>query len=327
MTTALVLAGAVAKGAFEAGALSVLAERGIDVGAIVATSAGALNAALLGTGLRRGHASLAADTLLALWREEATWTSVLRPTLRGLFDHTGFSSVSALQDIVQSGMETIARAAAPGSLHEIRVKLVTTALNGEQRSKGGIEATTFEHVVDFGDADFDSEHGRKRVAEAALASSAFPVLFVPVPLAGVGPCIDGGAVNNAPISWAIDLGADHVIVVTGDPLHTPGDHELRGLELLGKEVDIAINERLFRDLRQARRVNEKLDDLDAAFRRLNLDDAQRAQILGTLGWKKLRVTEIRPTRPLPGNAFSALGSAELRSEYIALGREAAERSL
>jgi NTE family protein len=224
-------------------------------------------------------------------------------------------------------METIAQTTAQGPLQHIRVKLVTTALNGERRSKSGIEATTFEHVLDFGDADFDSEQGRKRVAEAALASAAFPGLFVPVQIAGVGPCVDGGAVNNATISWAIDLGADHVIIVTGDPLHTPIDHELGGLELLGKEVDIAINERLFRDLGQARRVNQKLDELDAALQRLSLDGAQRTQIFDVLGWKKLRITEIRPTRPLPGNAFSALGSPELRSQYIELGREAAERAL
>ena len=327
MTTALVLAGAVAKGAFEAGVLAVLAQRNIEVRAIVATSAGALNAALFATGLRHGRASLAAETLTSLWREEATWTNIVRPTLRGLFEHTGLSSIDALEKIVQRGMDGIANAQLPDLKRPVNLKLITTSLNGETRSERGVETTTFEHVMNFQDGDFDTEQGRQPVARAALASSAFPVLFVPVSLAGVGPCIDGGAVNNTPISWALESGADHVIVVTGTPLNAPSEPELKGLELIGKEVDVAINERLFRDLQQARSVNQKLADLRAALAGLPLDDAQRDAVVGALGWAPLAITEIRPERPLRGNAFAALGDAQLREEYIQAGRDAAERAL
>ena len=327
MTTALVLAGAVAKGAFEAGVLSVLAQRNIEVRAIVATSAGALNAALFATGLRHGRSSLAAETLTSLWREEATWTNIVRPTLRGLFQHTGLSSIDALEKIVQRGMDSIANAQLPDAKRPVGLKLITTSLNGETRSERGIDTTTFEHVMDFQDGDFDTERARQGVARAALASSAFPVLFVPVSLAGVGPCIDGGAVNNTPISWALESGADHVIVVTGTPLHAPSEPELKGLELIGKEVDVAINERLFRDLQQARSVNQKLADLRAALAGLPLDDAQRDAVVGALGWAPLEITEIRPAQPLRGNAFAALGDAQLREEYIQAGRDAAERAL
>jgi hypothetical protein len=58
---ALILAGAVAKGAFHAGAISVLAEREVAVTRIVATSDGALNAAVLAAGIATGrvvHAAL-----------------------------------------------------------------------------------------------------------------------------------------------------------------------------------------------------------------------------------------------------------------------------
>ena len=37
--------------------------------------------------------------------------------------------------------------------------------------------------------------------------------------------------------------------------------------------------------------------------------------------------EIRPEAPLQGNAFDALGSRQLRSEYLDLGQRAAQRAL
>lgn len=327
MKTALILAGAVAKGAFEAGVLAVLEERGIEVSAIVATSAGSLNGALYATGIRYDRTRLAADTLLSLWREHAGWSDIVQPTLRGVLERTGISSTEALQKLLFEGMQRVSHEPLKAAPQAVRLQLVTTNLNGATRAEHAIEATTFEHVLDYADADFDTPTGRQRIAHGALASAAFPVLFVPVTLEGVGPCVDGGAVNNTPISWALDSGCDRVIVVTGNPHEIPADPHLAGAELLGKEVDIGINERLFRDLFQARKVNQKLSDLEASFETLGLDPNQRAKILDVLGWKPLELIEIRPAKPLRGNAFSALSSPALRAEYIEIGREAAQNAL
>lgn len=327
MSTALVLAGAVAKGAFEAGVIAELTARKIDVNVIVATSAGSLNAALLATGLCHGNAELAAEKLIGLWKHQATWTSIVRPTLRGLFEHTGLSSSDALREILLGGMEAVAREAAGDAHGSVSLNLVATSLAGETRTEHGIPSTTFEHVATFREDAFETREGRESVAQAALASSAFPLLFTPVNLPGAGASIDGGAVNNTPISWALAAGAERVIVVTGNPLQAPAEPELRGAELIGKEIDITINERLFRDLRQARRVNQKLDALTRVLNELPLDDAGRARVLGTLGWKPLEVVEVRPPEPLRGSAFSALSDAGLRDEYIRIGRDAARRAL
>jgi NTE family protein len=176
--------------------------------------------------------------------------------------------------------------------------------------------------------DFDDVAGRLKIAHAALASGAFPLLFVPVDVAGVGPCVDGGAVNNTPISWALDAGAERVIVVTGNPLEIPAE-PLAGATLLGKEVDIAINERLFRDLVQARRVNQKLQAVDDALASLPEPqrEAARAAVQGALGWSPLLITEIRPDKTLPGDAFSGLSDRDQRVAYLDAGREAARRAL
>ncbi len=64
--TGLVLAGAVAKGAFEIGAAQVLAQRPYGITRIAATSSGALNAAILGAGLAFDELSTAVDVATAL---------------------------------------------------------------------------------------------------------------------------------------------------------------------------------------------------------------------------------------------------------------------
>ncbi|HEX8864308.1 MAG TPA: patatin-like phospholipase family protein, partial [Lentzea sp.] len=51
-----------------------------------------------------------------------------------------------------------------------------------------------------------------RAVDAVLASTAIPGVFPPVQLEG-RYLIDGGAVNNTPVSHAIDLGADEVWVL------------------------------------------------------------------------------------------------------------------
>jgi hypothetical protein len=134
-------------------------------------------------------------------------------------------------------------------------------------------------------------------------------------------------VNNAPISWAIEEGADRVIVVTGAPSAEPAEGKLAFFDLVGKEVDIAINERLFRDLRQARTINDKLSKLAQELERQGASQEQRSAALGSLGWKPLEIVEIRPTEPLAGNAFSGLSQPELRREYLNVGRRAAQRAL
>jgi NTE family protein len=282
MATALILAGAVAKGAFEAGVLSVIAEQRFEIASLVATSAGALNATLYAAGLRYRRAPLGAQVLHDLWLDKATWTNIVRPSLRGLFGGRGLSSAAGLEAVLSDGLSRVV----PSSLSELRdpapvsLTLVATSLNGAIRPNGNSRATSFEHAVSFEGSVFDTRSGRDRVCRAALASAALPILFEPVELPDVGPSIDGGIVNNTPISHAIDAGIDRVIVITGNPLEAENRRAFRFLDLVGQAADIAVNERLFRDLLQARKVNDKLDRLTDALRafRRECGAARRRQL-------------------------------------------------
>ncbi|MEI9952779.1 MAG: patatin-like phospholipase family protein [Pseudomonadota bacterium] len=108
MSTALVLAGAVAKGAFEAGVLSVLAERGERISMLVATSAGSLNAAVYATGVRCGREKRAAEVLQRLWMEQGDWQHIVDFSFLDALAGRGLSSIAALQNIVERGMQNVA---------------------------------------------------------------------------------------------------------------------------------------------------------------------------------------------------------------------------
>ena len=87
------------------------------------------------------------------------------------------------------------------------------------------------HYEDLEDAEIPVEvvttsltDGRERwitrgpAVEAILASSAIPTMFPPVTIDG-DVLVDGGVVNNVPISRALTAGCDRIYVLLCGPLH------------------------------------------------------------------------------------------------------------
>ncbi len=328
MSTALILSGAVAKGAFEAGVLAYLAETPLRITRIVSTSAGSLNGAVYAAGIRHNAALAAARVLKSLWLEHGRWADVLRLSPGGLLHLQGLSSLGPIIDLVKEALERVSSAGGEAPKPSVVLQMITTRLNGALRQRGDVTSTTFEHVLDFSEHDLDDAERRLAIARGAAASAAFPFLFEPLELDALGPCADGGAVNNTPISYALESpDVERVIAVTGNPLRAPVPESLRGTDLLGQTVDIVINERLFRDLTQAQQVNAKLAKVVAALDASAADADTRRRVLDALGWRKLEIIEIRPEEQLEGNSFSALGDRDLREKYIEIGWRCAERRL
>src|SRR5262249_16863421 len=140
---------------------------------------------------------------------------------------------------------------ATAAVNPVRLRIVVAALNGVAGNVGGRPATTFEGVCSFADADFDDEAHREPIYLAAAASSAFPLIFKPVDVPMLGPCYDGGAVNNTPIQLAAADGLKQVIVISPYPAVFNAAPTLEGLELVSRLVDILIQERVYRDLKMA----------------------------------------------------------------------------
>jgi NTE family protein len=325
--TALVLAGAVAKGAFQAGALEVLHARGVRFSRVVATSAGAINGAFWAAAVRAGREDSAALELPRLWLERAR-LALFDWTVRGILTGRGLSTSDNLERLLEAAVGEWL----PGRQRRSELRLVVTALAGVDGVIDGARATTFQEVLRFDNEDFDSEDGRKAIFRGAAASGAFPGAFVPVDLPGPGTCVDGGVVNNTPVKEAIEGGAiDRIVVVSPNPLvATPAERHEGGLRLLGRIVDVLINERLYRDLREAHEVNAHLKALEVLHATGVLDDAQlekvkRAVDLDDARW--LEIVQIRPERELEGNPFDGFRDRGLRARYIEAGRRAAERAL
>jgi predicted acylesterase/phospholipase RssA len=331
MSDAIVLAGAVAKGAFTAGALSVLSEpdvkarHGLDFTRIVGASSGALNGTFFAAALHAGAEALAGERLAQLWLDDATIGGVFDVSLRDIVRELGVST----EDKV---IELLRRHIPPSpSRRPIELRLVVTNADGDPVRVNGSTATTFEHVVELTGADFETTEAMERVYAVTAASAALPGVFAPVPLTIAGRTIramDGGMVDDAPLGHALNgaPGVARIFVITPFPRVRVSPPDLHGLALVSHVLDMLIEERLVRDLRHVTHVNDVLGRLPA----LLPDPAQRAAVLEALGWGDRRVVElveIRPDEELPGDGFSGFASRTLRKQYVAAGVDAARRTL
>jgi len=323
--TAIVLTGAVAQGAFAAGALDVVTRDRIAVARVVATSAGALSGTLLAAGVHAGRPSDAARTLVELWTDSASWTTALAVSPRELARRRGISTSRKLYSLLR---RTIAEFL-PGAGIPIELRLVVTALAGDPDVRRRDGVTSYESVRRFSGADFDTVETRGRLFTAVTAAAAFPGLYAPVEIDGVGPCLDGGATNNAPIKHALDGAIRRVIVISNTPAVAAAPPHA-GIPLAEHLVNVLIHERLYRDLREARTVNDQLAVLDDLVDRAVIGGGQLAAVKEALGWacrRRLEIVEIRPAAALRGGPFTGLADRELRVEYIDEGRRAAEAAL
>ncbi len=311
--------------------LDVLSRAPLTFERLVAASAGSLNASVFACGVRHGRVDVAIEALIDAWMDDAEWQDFLRPSLRSVL-RGGLSSSGALGRIVMRGLQKVMPDPMPPPPADVVLQLVVAPINGkwsEQGARAELEGnTTFEHICEFTGPSFDSDDGLKQVVNAVTASAAFPLLFAPVDVDPVGPCIDGGAVNNTPVSYGLESpGVHRVIVVSDNPRRVPPGAPLRGVDIIGRLIEMLVNERTFRDLLFSRKANDKLARLDALAERWGLSKAQRVELTEALGWRPVELVEIRPDRPLEGTPFSALHDRGLRKAYIDEGRRAATDAL
>ena len=230
-TVGLVLSGGGARGAYEAGVVSVLLpeleRRGERPRVILGTSVGAINAAYLAS-CAHLDAESAVDGLLARWRE-IRMGLVVRPivslqasltalryagevlgvpgvNLEGMLDPTPLGRTldrwidwEALHDNVEEG-----RLDAVGVV-ATAVATATSVVFVEGRTQGEL----FEsHDIHYVPTTLSSEHVR--------ASAAIPVLFPAVsverPESARGWYYDGGTRLNTPIKPVLDFGVDRVVI-------------------------------------------------------------------------------------------------------------------
>ena len=246
MSKILVLAGGSVKGAFQAGVIKALFEKGYQPDAIYGVSAGSLNAAYLvnqmgqqvnaGTPLSYPQA---AQDLWDFWERRITrpeclskpfnifqlgWTALTKK-FQGLVDTRPLRDL--LADVLQDR-----------NLHASPVGLKIGAVN------------IMEGVMHYVDPSFENFQAY------LMASSAVPILMPVVKIDGQKQksYLDGGLRDVAPLQKAIQDGATEVVVIA---CHTEmiegGDFDSGDLlALVDRVMDIAVNEILNADLQLPR---------------------------------------------------------------------------
>jgi NTE family protein len=184
--TAFVLSGGASLGALQAGMLRALYERGITADLLVGVSAGALNAAFVAS---RPQTVQTARELARIWRDlrrDDIFPVSMRALVGGLCrkrDH--LVPDHALRRVVTRHCEFDDLADAATPLHVVAYDVMAGR----------------EVLLSDGPAE-----------DAITASATIPGVFPPV-VVGDQLLIDGGVVNNTPISHAVALGAERVYVL------------------------------------------------------------------------------------------------------------------
>jgi NTE family protein len=281
---AIVVDGTGARGAYEAGALSVLVPRlraaGCDPRVYVGAGAGAITATLLAASAHLPPADQA-SAVLELWRGVSV-SHVYRPsllTLPGVAAHLVGQllrlpgvRLTRLLDTAPLG-RTVARAIDRQRLRDnitgkgLTLAVVTTSGTDDRtvvfvdRDDGvPVPGSDDERPLDYVAVHMQSEH--------VLASAAIPVLFPAVrvckPSGAAGWYLDGRLRLRAPLKPALALDADALVVVATQPMHdTMTTPQAGGLppdmdDILIEFLNGVLADRTVEDLRTLGKVNALL---------------------------------------------------------------------
>lgn len=306
--TALVLSGGGARGAYQVGVLSGLSELGLlgkggagfDI--LVGSSAGAISAAALAafaddptagvTALEQAWCGVEASQVfrtdvLSLGGIGVRWARDL--SLGGLMGGVSPKSLldtSPLRETLASWIpfDRIAAQIESGAVNALA--LTATDL---YTSRGVVFVEGAPGQMLWNQRRSRAEHAKIQV-EHVMASSAIPILFPPVQ---VGPRYfgDGSIRNTAPLSPAIQLGADRILAVgVREPhklaeFHPPQYDDAPSIaEIAGVLLDAVMLDAIEIDADHAERVNESVD--------------RSSQVLPGYPFRRVDVLRISPSQDI-----------------------------
>lgn len=271
----LALQGGGAHGAYTWGVLDRLSEEAsLDITALSATSAGAMNAVAYAAGLARGGPAGARAGLEALWRRISDASAAM-----GAFGAAGFAMATALQSL-----------ASPYDLNPFNFNPLRRIVE-DSIDFGAVQASGLKLFL----SATNVETGKVRVfsmdeitADAVLASACLPQAFQAVEIAGV-PYWDGGYMGNPSLFPLIYSGApEDVLLVILNPLTRPGTPR-RAAEIQERLNEISFNASLIGELRAIAFVQRLIDEgmlkepLLKKYRRINIHAIKGGQDLASYG--------------------------------------------
>jgi NTE family protein len=220
MTTAFVLSGGASLGSIQVGMLLGLAEAGVAPEVIVGTSVGAVNGGWIASRNDVAGITALADVWRSLSRSDVFPTRPITGLLGFLGRRPNLVPSTSLRRLLADHVEFTRLEDAPIPLHVV----ATDVLSGQ------------DVLLSSGDA-----------VDAIMASAAIPAVFPPVRIGG-RDLMDGGVVNNTPLSHAVALGADVIWVLpTGYSCALPESPQ-GALGMALHALTLAINQRLAVDV-------------------------------------------------------------------------------
>ena len=192
------LSGGGNRGPIQVGAMRALFERGIKPDMLIGTSAGALNTAFIATNPTRETN----EQLARMWLEtkprdifpKPKWLMLLRAAFFGNGLDDNQARAKNFKKYLPSGIETFG---------DLKAKLYLTTAD-----------------LQAGRLYLYGDDPKAKLVEAALASTALPVVWDPENING-HQFVDGGIVANIPISIALDHGATEIYALD---LQDPGPY-------------------------------------------------------------------------------------------------------
>jgi NTE family protein len=225
-TTAFVLSGGGNLGAVQVGMVQALYSAGITPDLIVGTSVGSVNGSWLAAHGRDADVDQLADVWHRMRRSDIFPTQLVGGLLGflGRTDHL----------VSSAGLRKVLRKEVPIRQIEdaaIPLRVIATDI-----------ATGHDVCLQSGD-----------VADAVCASSAIPGVFPSVKIGGQ-TLVDGGVVNNCPISHALDAGATRIYVLPCGYACALADPPKGALATVLQAVSLLVQNRLIIDVERYRDV-------------------------------------------------------------------------
>jgi NTE family protein len=281
MSKILVLSGGSVKGAFQAGVMKAIMERGYQPDAVYGVSAGSLNAAYFVNQL--GLQSNSGEPISFLQASQDLWD----------FWETRITSPESLSkpfNIFQLGLSAL-RKKFIGLVDTQPLRNLLTEVLSIRNLHASPISLKIGAVNIIDGTIYYVDTSEKYFLDYLMASSAVPILMPVVKINEESRrCfLDGGLRDVAPIKKAVEDGASQIICISCHMDSIEGGHFDSGdlLALVDRVMDIAVNEILNLDIREVMISNERLPNKDLLSKRSK-----------DKGQTKIDIQSIRPPQPL-----------------------------
>jgi len=333
----LVLSGGGARGAYEAGIAYYLFVDGpselrdaAHFSVLSGTSIGALSVSAIASALHQP--SVGVRQFTELWRS-LSLEQILHLKIGDIMSLPGWLMGRSKREAVFPGEPVKAILDEAIDWNQIHVNLANGLVDAISISATQVptgKSVVFYETSDGRPRKFSRDphvrpvHARLKV-EHALASAAIPFVFPPVPLDGI-PYVDGGLRQNTPLSPALRLGSDRLLVVglgthksDGDDL--PKHTNASPVNVLAKVLNALMLDHVDYDLIRLGHVNRLLGDGKEVFGEQFVDRLN--QMVAPIRGAKYRIMPhvvLRPSRDLGVMAAQHVREQKLRSSRSLIAR-------